>query len=110
MGIPLLSKLRTRLPETIEGKLQNIPTALVSSLLERNFILDVTSKLKVRNDTAWIENPRGKYFEVTAGHLAVSVLHIFMCNTFLDRIDKHDKDTLKFNLRLLYIYHSYHQQ
>lgn len=98
MGIPLVSKLRTRLPETIEGKLQNIPTALVSSPLERNFIHDVTSKLKVRTDGAWIGIPRGKYFEVTAGHLAFSVLLILMCNTFPDRIGKHDKDTLKFNL------------
>jgi hypothetical protein len=73
VGIPLVSKLRTRLPETIEGKLQNIPAAWVSSPLERNFILGITSKLKVRDDGALIGIPRGKYFEVTIGHLAVSV-------------------------------------
>jgi hypothetical protein len=46
---------------------------------------------------------------VTAGHITVSVLPVFMCNTLLDRMGKHHNDTLKFDLRLLYIYRSYHQ-
>jgi hypothetical protein len=64
VGIPLVSKLRTRLPETTEGKLQNILAAWVCSLLERNSLRDVASQLEVRSDGFWVGIPGGKYSEV----------------------------------------------